>query len=374
MKTVAKTILDMTSGDTLSAILDYSQSVGAIAETLLEHWSYDLYARKPGPAYFENGVFVPTDLDLACFMSALVDRGAVINLPTYEGRRPKVTREGERVLSARNRHGKVLGLSANKEVFSFSTRIEDMNVVSQDAAGQDKVGAFRSFMLVDIDGSWHEGWSKIEFMPTAQENDFLKDKELWTASTVFFKNFVHPNRWISFYGQYYFLTKALIARLEMENEHKREQEKTLLASGLSFPTSGDGAKQEWPKSTQGGSVAEKVQAFACEVDVPWTGTLRPLERTVEALVANAKRIKLLQYGILPRLRFAVRATELAFVRAGMKEHPMPSWMQGAKWEEDYVVPGKRNKWNRLVHVQKRPGQIGFALRYRVYEKTERVAP
>lgn len=375
-KEIAKSFTTMAMGEAMQTILDRTRDVTGLETQLLEHWAYDLYARRPGPALLENGVLTPTDLDLACFLSALVQRQAVINLPTYKARRARTEREGEVVLSKDNRHGKIVGLTANKEAFSFSVRILDQNVMqagSEDAP--DSTGAFRNFMLVDVDGAWHDGWKKIQFVPTAKENAFLTDKSLWTGNQIVFTNFVHPNRWTSFFGQYYFLTKALIQRLEEENQFYRTEEKRLLASGLAFPRSGEHSKKEWPKTEKTGEdKAITVPAFEAEVDVPWTGAFTSLATTEDALFSNSAKIKARQYTVLPELRFAARATELAFFQSMKQRHPaFPSWIKGAAWEEGYVLKGKRTAWNRLPLVQLFPGQTSFALRFRVYEKTERVA-
>lgn len=376
-KQMPKSIKDMVASDMMQAVINYDtpyEMVEQIAEQTIDSWGFDLFTRKPKPALVENGVLKPTDLDLASFMSALSDRGAVIVLPKYTSRRAKTIREGERVVSNKNRTGKILGLSANKDVFSFSVKIEDSNVIQAgNEEEQDKVGAPRAFMLTDLDGSWWDGWSKIEFMPSAKENEFLKDKKLWTGMTVVFKNFVHPNRWASFYGQYYFLTKCLIERLTEQAAFFRSEKKRLIAKGVKFPKSGDGKKKEWPKSTKGKSKSEKFTAFECEIDAPWTGELTELPDTQESLVLADKAARRLSYSLVPKLRFAARATELAFFNAGMDEKGFPSWIKGAEWEDGYVVKGKRTKWKRLVLAQLLPGQTGFALRFRTYEKSEQVA-
>lgn len=378
MKIVARTLEALVTSDTMSRILDRSAPVDDLIPSVLSHWSYDLYSRKPAAALLENGALTATDLDLACFLSALVERSAVINLPTYERRRAQTVRAGERVLSADNRHGKVMSLSANKEVFSFSVRIQDMNVIQTDEVMGDSVGAPRNFMLVDIDGSWHDGWSRIQFMPTAKENTFLSDRKLWTDNVVYFKNFVHPNRWISFYGSPYFLTKVLIDRLEEETKFYRAEEKKLLAAGVRWPprdgANDSGGPKEWPTSTRGDYSTIKVDAFECEADAPFIKFFPALEMSTEAMVANSKRVRELTYTLLPQLRFAARATELAYYKAGAKDHAFPHWIQGAEWDTDYVQKGKRTVWNRLVLKQVYPWQLGFALRYRVYSKTEQVAP
>jgi hypothetical protein len=378
-KRTADAFRSMANGPALQSILDRSQPVDALLEPVAAHWSYDLYSRRPGPALLENGVLKPTDLDLACFLSALTDRGAVINLPTYKSRRPKTEREGEHVVSAANRHGPVVGLVSNKATLSFSVLVRDHNVIvaGDEARGvRDSVGAYRAFMLVDLEGAWHEGWKRIEFMPSAKENDFLTDKRLWTGNTVVFENFVHPNRWVSLYGSHYFLTKCLIQRLKEEVSHYNA-----LLKAFPGPAPAEGEEDEGGvftpsrKTERGEARAIEVQAFEVETDAPWRGEFPPLPGTdAVSVAAMRERCRRLRYEVVPEMQFAVRATELAFVRAGLDAKGFPSWISGARWEHGYVQPKKRKEWSRLVMTQLAPGQMGFALRYRTWAKTEQVAP
>jgi hypothetical protein len=388
MKNVAKSIKNIPASGVYTRILDPNDKLDDVIEMMKAHWAYDLYTRKPGPALLDDGVLKPTDLDLACFLSALVDRNAVINIPKYELRRAATLRQGEYVVSKDNRHGHVLGLVSNKDVFSFSVRMKDMNVITTDGEGNDGVGAFRTFMLVDLNGDWYDGWKSIQFMPSRKENDFLEDKQLWTGNTVFFENFVHPNRWVSFYGKWYILTKILVARLRAEASARRAEVASKLAGGLAFPTSGDGALKEWGKSeTVGESRSEIVNAFAAEVDAPVPEDYAPYENTQGGLIAARERATLLTYTEIPLLNFACRATELAFAKKAKSfsvfmegsdevvfptpSEPFPAWISGASWDHAYKI--KRTVWNRLVLHQSVPFAKGLALRYRVHKKTEKVA-
>lgn len=382
-KQVAATLKNLVLSDEMKNICDLSKPVDELTETILEHWTYDIDGRKPGPAVLENGQLKPTDLDLLSFMGTLASRRAVITLPVYEGMRPRTKREGEVVTSEANRHGKIMGLTANKETFSFSVRIIDQNVIQYATApGQeDQTGAFRNFALVGIDGEWHDGWKEIQFRPDAKENDFIQKFQLAIGGRIPFQHFVHPNRWGSVYGQYYLLTKCLIARLEDDADWLRDEIKRLLALGVKYPSTGEGSKREWPKSKTEEGQSVKVKAFEAEVDMPdFFGKRVDAVPTTEELVRITDRERDIRYTILPQLRFAVRGSELAFFKAGCKDKGFPSWIRGAKWEVDYQKPGKTGKvaanakkWFRLVLSQPYPFMKGFALRYRVFEKSETVA-
>jgi len=383
MKHVANTLTSLSTTDAFQRLFDPLDPLDDLVLTLKTHWSYDLYSRRPGPALLENNVLTPTDLDLACFLSALVDRQAVINLPTYQSRRPATNREGEHVISALNRHGHVHGLVSNKEVFSFSVRITDANVMTSTPEGKNSLGAFRNFMLVDLDGHWYDGWHSIEFVPSKKENDFLEDKSLWTGNTIYFDNFVHPNRWISFYGQYYLLTKLLVERLRLEAQALSIFVASMKGDGLSLPTSGLGAQVELPATTTGESVPKKVKAFEAEIDLPNNLALpntfsNPYPHTNDGLTKTYLRFKKLRYETIPSLNFALRATELAFANHSdllsltPSSPSFPSWITGATWDREHKI--KRTVWNRLVLHQEVPFSQGLAIRYRVYDKTERVSP
>ncbi len=134
-------------------LITAEDDVRAVVGRILDTWKYNLAERKPGIAYVDEKGEPITDLDLACALSALADRRAAINLPKYERRRPRQIKEGEIVVSAANRHGRIIGLVSNKSVFSFNVLIEDANVMTKDS-----VGAPRNFMMQDIDGYWHDGW------------------------------------------------------------------------------------------------------------------------------------------------------------------------------------------------------------------------
>lgn len=368
-KQVASTLKAVLGNPIVEAVQDRSSFIEEFIPTVENFWGYDLYTRKPGPAY-RDGVFVGTDLDLACFLYALVDRKAVIQLPTYRSVRPRSIREGEMLSSKTNRHGKIFGLVSNKDTFIFSVKIKDMNVMTT-----DEVGGFRNFAITNFDGTWYDGWTRIQFMPTAEENDFLDDKNLWTGNTVVFKNFVSPNRWTSFYGQYYFITKCLTARLREEAAYYRATIKKFETQGVKWTERGEtGAKREWGKSTKEEGKTVKVNAFEVEVDLPErTNDFYDFKPTTDSLVEMQRRIDLFTKTI-SKLQFMTRATELSFFNKCPGDYsPLPAWVKNASWEQGYVKKGRRKQWDRLVLFQPAVGETGVSLRKRLWEKTEEVS-
>jgi len=354
-----KTILDnAVMVNVLNKNLDITETINEVSKW----WTYDLFSRKPGPAYEEDGTFLGTDLDLACFLYELADRNAVINLPTYKGIRKTRLKEGQMIVSKDNRHGCLLGLNANKETFLFSLRIKDMNVVTSES-----VGDYRNFSITDLSGNWYDGWKRIDFMPNAKENNFLMESKILEGNHITFKNFSHPNRWTSFFGQYYFITKCLIDRLTEEAAYYNIEIKKMLEEGIRYPVSE--TPVEWPKQVSEKGKSIKVKAFNVEIDIPENESTFPVyKHNQENLVTLTKLRKQYVYKTIPKLRFATRATELSYYNA--KTNTLPAWLKDVKWEKDYVIPGKRTKWERLVLFQPGVGERGVAIRKREYEKSE----
>jgi len=342
----------------LNKALDYTQDfTKEDLDQVFKYWSVDLDKRHPAPALTDSGEYQGTDLDLASFLLPLVARGAVLNLPDYKARRAHTSREGESVVSQANRHGKLTGLFANKDVFSFGIRVQDANVITSES-----IGAPRNFMLVDVTGDWYEGWHAIQWKPDAKENDFLTKNELWTGNSVVFKNFVHPALRYSIYGLPYRVVKALLSRFEEEAQLLGNEIAALKARGVELPPS---ETKVWPKTETADSKAIKIKAFEAELDMPITGKLRVLaSASQEGLVKATKRRSELIYGTMPKLRFIARCAEMAFVKFTKLEVPKKL---NEKWEQSYSIPGKRNKWDRIKL------DTNTYLRIRFYDKTERVA-
>ena len=362
MKKVAQTLKTVLDNQFMKDILNKNSDITITLNEVSSWWKYDLFSRKPGPAYEDDGTFLGTDLDLACFLYELADRNAVINLPEYKSLRKTRMKEGQMIVSKDNRHGCLLGLNANKDTFLFSIKIKDMNVITTES-----VGDFRNFSLTDFAGDWYDGWKKIEFLPSAKENNFLTESKILEGNHITFKNFSHPNRWISFFGQYYFITKCLIDRLTEEAAYYNSEIKKMLEEGIRYPVTE--TLVDWPKQESEKGKSIKVKAFNVEIDVPENDTTFPVyEHNQINLVRLTRLRKQYVYRTIPKLRFATRATELSYYNN--KSDALPAWLQDVKWEKDYVVPGKRTKWERLVLFQPGVGERGVSIRKREFEKSE----
>jgi hypothetical protein len=368
-KSIANTLKYTIENPIISTIQDRTADIEDVISTVSDYWSFDLYSRKPGPAYTESGEFKGTDLDMAAFLFTLVGRNAVLNIPEYKSMRESKHRDGQMLASKDNRHGQLLQVISNKDTFVFSIRMKDMNVMST-----DDVGDYRTFSLTRFDGEWYSGWKYLEFMPTAEENKFIADSKILSEGGIEFKNFVHPNRWTSMYGQYYFITKLLINRLTEQSADYNKQIKRMIKEGVTYPE--ELTPKKWPKSTASGKKKSiKVPAFSAEIDFPDNDTSFPVfESTQENLVFLTNKRKEWVYKTIPHLRFMTRATEYAFAKHIEQKglNSFPSWLKDVKWEEGYIEKGKRTPWNRLVLYQPAPGVRGVAIRFRQWEKSERV--
>jgi len=364
-KYVATTLKTMMESPVVQGILNRNFDITTLIDEALGWWNYDLFARKPSPAYNDYGVFSGTDLDLACFMYALAGRGAVINIPTYKAQTQTKIREDQQLKSKANRHGELISVVSNKEFFSFSIKVMDQNVI-----GEDKVGDFRTFSLTGKDGAWSDAWQTIQFEPTLKENRFITENQLWSGNRIVFKNFIHPNRWTSFFGHHYAISKMLVERLDDESKFLNAEMKRIQAAGISFPESADQPQSH--DYSYGDTVSKTFVAFQAMIYIPESnieGTYAPLETTQAALVAAYTKRKNLRNAVA-KLRFMTRASEYAHY---INPDRMPAWFKNVQWEEDFTIPGKRIKWQRLKLFQPKVGEHSVSILKRTFTKKARVA-
>jgi len=364
-KYVAQSLKSLLENPMVVAILNREEDIMAVAKEAVDFWSYDLLNRRPSSAYTEEGLFQGTDLDLACFMYAMADRGAVINIPRYKGMSQKKSRTDQVVTSAYNRHGKIVGVQANKEFWTFSINVIDENVI-----GADKVGDFRTFSLTDLNGAWYQGWDRIEFVPTLNENRFITENKLWSGHTIVFKNMIHPNRWTSFFGKYYAISKMVIERLTEESAYLNAEIKAIQADGVKFP--GESGPKSYEYGTPGKTKSIKVEVFEAILFMPDTkyiGEYPKYSRTQAALV-DAYNTRKEYQKIIKKLRFMTRATEYAHSKARDR---IPAWISGVKWEPGFKLsPRARNTWERFPLFQDKVGEHSISLLRRWSEKSTQV--
>lgn len=349
-----------------SRIMDRTQAIDKdLVDQVVARGVMNWEGRMPTPALDRSGNLIASDLDLLSFLVPLAQRGAVIEIPEYTSRRQVVQREGVRRVSGAPRFGRVNALISNKDVFSFSVELFDNTIITTDpSTGQESIGDFRRFMLVDVDGHWYDGWSSIQFKPNAPENKFLRQWGIIDESgRVPFKWWVHPNRWQSIFGAAHLLKKLLYNRLDDEAKYYRAERKQLEGRGLALPSK---ALKEWPEVTNKGDTAPiQVQTIESLLDHPsFVGSYSVLPDTQDGLVTAYERNKLITYVWKPFVQFGIRANEAAYAFHG--GGMIAPWLKGCEWQSFQESP-RHAQWQRLVLSD------GFALRLRRKTVTERVA-
>lgn len=355
----------------LVRLTDRTEDVRACVGRIADTWRYDLATRKSGTAYQDEDGKWTTSLDLAAFLSALADRRAVVTLPVYKTRRAATRKEGEVVVSKENRHGRLMRLTSNKDVWSFNALVEDANVITTSA-----VGAPRNFMLQDLDGTWHDGWKEVEILPHTDE-----EKKLFAdTNRVQFEYLVHPNRWTSVYSRPYLLAKVAIERLADQQRFLKAERKRLYSDR-------EDEQKVWPKSEKVGTETQ-IEVWACNfvVDgIKLTNDYTPYPTTKESLEEIGLLLSRIDQ-LITQLRFHTRASEFAFwqhaVLETLKDNqildylaghhiatmPTPSWAPNAAWAVGFKEkPKSRTFWA----VLDRDGDL--SLRWRAWRKTENVS-
>jgi len=362
-KQISQSLMTLLINPMVLDALDRNVDIEPVARKATLFWTYDLEKRKPNPAYDEYGVFKGTDLDLACFLYELANRGAVIRIPYYKAGTRKTIREDQKRISAEAR-GEIVSVIGNQNFFKFSVKIIDQNVV-----GPDKVGYYRTYSLTDHIGQWYDGWREIQFVPTLNENKFITENKLWTGNKIIFSNFIHPNRWTSFFGHYYVISKIILERLTEDIKHFNSEMKMMRDEGISFPD-GEGPVQG-PEQEYGKTKSVKFESFQAKIFIPemdLKGEYPKIDHNQENLVNIYRKVKRLKH-LKSRLMFMVRATEYAHY---INPDRMPAWIKNVSWEDGFKEPGKRIVWQRLKLFQPEPGKHAVSILKRTYMKSARV--
>ena len=186
---------------------------------------------------------------------------------------------------------------------------------------------------------------------------------------------MNPNRWICFFGQYYFMTKAMISRLADEKKHLDAIKKRMLANGIQLP---DDMKSDFTKydssSTKGDSVSIRIESIEVQVDVPdYETVFVEYEDSVENLIYVWDRLKKIR-AAQEKFSYSVRCIEYA-IYSQNRFDAFPVWIKNVKWEEDFKdSPRARTLWRRLKIQQPAAFERSIAIRYRVRETSQDVSP
>jgi hypothetical protein len=367
----AKSVSDVISlkNDYAKIIMDRSRPITEdLVSALITQGVMGYAGRNPQPAFDADGNLRITDLDLLSFLVPLAARNAVIEIPEYRNQGPKVQRKGERKIGA-NRFGPIMSLVSNQKAFSFSVKIHDQTIISKERNGRESVGAYRNFMVVDGGGNLYDGWGRIFFDPASKENAFLKEKHLLTDDCLYFKHFVHPNRWKSVFGAPHLLKKMLLARLTDEARFYRREVDRLHLLGI-YSSNGGSAKPSRAITHSGATKQIAVETMEMLLTMPkFFNEYQPVPNTEAGLIEAYRRQKMLTYSWKPAVQFVTRANEAAFFKFGLQaagKARVASWLKKCRW-----VAGKKSPRSALYQILKLSDSM--SLFYRLKTITARVA-
>jgi len=378
-KKISKTLVNILDNELLKTIIDRNKKISDTSSFILDQWKYDLTNRKSNIAYdvaLTDSEMKYTNLDMATFLFSLKDRKAYIDISKYDNRLPSKIKSNEINMSKDKRYGKISSITSNQKLFTFGVRIEDETVMKLTNTTSNPL---RTFLITDYDGNFYEGLDTIDFDPDAKENDWLYDNDMWkddfSNNQLKFKYFIDPNRWVSFYGQHYFLLKALEMRLSEQTKHMKKIIKEMIDSGIRFPNNPDAEKFEPYSVSKELGTKVKVNYFVAEIDLPENKTEYPkVPYNQTNLVAVDKLMKKLKKD-LASARFNIRTVEWAFAQKSVTPdeegdfHIYPHWIKDTHWE-DYKI--KRTMWKRLKLFQPKVGEKSVAIRYKWATKTETI--
>lgn len=359
----------MTMTMTFAEITNRNLPVDAEIERLLEHWRYDIEKRAVPAAIIDADGKKCAKADMLSFLSALCDRGAVINLESYQSATASTTRSDQLVVSKANRHGKLKSIVFNQETLGASVRIVDANVITTDEDGEQDVGADRNFTVVTPDGEFYAGMPTMDFVPNRKENDFIAGV-LNDDGTIMFDRFVSEQRRYSFFGRPYLTAKLLIERLKDEATFCRAEMARIVQAGVTVPAS------SYVPVAKGATVPKTIRTIEVDiqdVDAAFSGSYAAYSTDLAGWEAARKRKNAITYVIVPKLVLHTRATELAMMKydgvnpvTGDVVMTVPKW---AAVTVDNALKIKRTVWHALKRADNGP-----TLLWRVKDKTIQVNP
>lgn len=118
----AKTLSGLLEDNVMNKILDRSEDMSPVYSQMRERWTSELFERTPTSAYDINGKYKGTNLDMVSLLNVLAERGSVINFPEYVAKGASNKSDKEWIISNKNRHGKILGLTAKKRRIFFLSK------------------------------------------------------------------------------------------------------------------------------------------------------------------------------------------------------------------------------------------------------------
>jgi hypothetical protein len=298
-------------------------------EKIIAKTQFGYHGRRPLLPLNKKGQPRDTDMDLFSFLVGLQKREAVLRLPSYQNKLPRTVLSNEEHMCL-GRFGTLTDLIAHKDQLSFGVRLFDHTIVRSDAKlGRESIGAYRTFMMVNYQGLWHEGWKGASWKYANGEEVFAKRYQLPVNACMRFKYYVHPHRRESIFGAPYLLLKLLSMRLNDEIAFYQKEIKRLETEGWS----GHDVQADVAVAVTTPEVAsEMVQTFKVALEgILLSGFYNVVASLQEEYDSACAHLHHLRYELLPRVQFICRADEVAFYHFGMEQGYTAPWVRKTQW-------------------------------------------
>jgi len=322
--------------------------------------------------------------DFFTLLLYLADNRLVINIPNYGRMTAQTLRSDQYVVAKENRHGQIFRLGSNLENHSMPLLMFDYNVVTRKDKGrrvEEKVGFWRYFGVTKPDAKLHDGWDRLEFRATAEDEKYFRENGL----NVFRENrdigyFIAPDKFSLLYTPEYLATRILAYRMADEARHLRRLARELRKEGITpaalnpseFQREDEKGVKAWreengkPKQIRVLETKLVLPEMAGEYPIRgideyrkdnWPKTVRfdrmpEDERYKRAILSYCEWLaKKLSYTFGPRIRVPTRAIELGFFVNGFESRErnlgserLPEWDIPNAWMP-YKL--KRTHWHEL---------------------------
>lgn len=299
------------------------------AKLVMAQTQLSYHGRKPKPSRNSEGQVQKTDLDLLSLLADLYKRSARVEIASYNNKLPWQAYADQQHVGGTKRFGQITGLISHRELLSFSVQVNDESVLNSSGVGPS-MGASRTYMLADYEGSWNQGWHGFAWDMSPEEKSYLERRNLLVDGNVDYEDYVHRNRRQSVLGAPYLMLKLLWQRIEDEICFFKRELKRLEYSGVECPSNLESESRF--RLAVGGSKSVSVPVFTMQLDgLNYTGEYVPVSTDTLGYRLAYHSIAFLSSRMRPLVQFMVRADEVAFYRFGLETDFVPNWIKGISW-------------------------------------------
>jgi hypothetical protein len=287
------------------------------------------HGRNPKPSVLKNGQVRKTNLDLLSLLADLHKRSARVEITSYNNQLPWQAYASEQHVGGTKRFGHITGLISHREHLSFSIQMKDESVLKS-SGNTPTAGAYRTYMLADYAGAWHNGWHGFTWDMSPAEEAYLTRRKLLADGNVGYEDYVHLNRRQSVMGAPYLILKLLWQRIEDELSFFEAELKRLEREGIECPKDLESPTRY--KLAEGESQSVEVPTFTMCLDgLDYTGEYIHVSNDELGYRLANRTIRFLAQKLRPTVQFMMRADEVAFYRFGLEKDFVSNWIKGPQW-------------------------------------------